>query len=242
VLLPLLHRDQQVWADPERFDPDRFATGQAKTRSPRTPPSHSGRVNEPVSDANSPCTKPYWRSHSYCTATASRRTTATSWTSPNRSPSNRKASNSSQIDDAHTRHVAPKLTPHNRHHTRPDAFREPRRTGIAHVRNTCTPPVIAARSRSMRANSFQGFRQCGTLGLDLVTRSHGSQCPSRAPTAAHPPSRNVEILPERLTHTRNPIHPYRARRNSLRQTPRVLAPCQLASTETNRTHMKQARQ
>jgi unspecific monooxygenase len=34
VLLPLLHRDPQVWADPERFDPDRFAPGQAKTRPP----------------------------------------------------------------------------------------------------------------------------------------------------------------------------------------------------------------
>jgi len=34
VLLPLLHRDPQVWADPEKFDPDRFAPGQAKTRPP----------------------------------------------------------------------------------------------------------------------------------------------------------------------------------------------------------------
>lgn len=34
VLLPLLHRDPHVWADPERFDPDRFAPGQAKTRPP----------------------------------------------------------------------------------------------------------------------------------------------------------------------------------------------------------------
>jgi len=34
VLLPLLHRDRQVWADPEKFDPDRFAPGEAKTRPP----------------------------------------------------------------------------------------------------------------------------------------------------------------------------------------------------------------
>jgi len=34
VLLPLLHRDPLVWPDPERFDPDRFAPGQAKTRPP----------------------------------------------------------------------------------------------------------------------------------------------------------------------------------------------------------------
>jgi unspecific monooxygenase len=34
VLLPLLHRDPQSWPDPERFDPDRFAPGQVKTRPP----------------------------------------------------------------------------------------------------------------------------------------------------------------------------------------------------------------
>jgi cytochrome P450 len=32
VLLPLLHRDPQVWPDPELFDPNRFAPGQAKNR------------------------------------------------------------------------------------------------------------------------------------------------------------------------------------------------------------------
>lgn len=34
VLLPLLHRDPQVWPDPDRYDPDRFAPGQAKSRPP----------------------------------------------------------------------------------------------------------------------------------------------------------------------------------------------------------------
>ncbi|MCX5044914.1 cytochrome P450 [Aldersonia sp. NBC_00410] len=34
VLLPLLHRDPLVWSDPDRFDPGRFAPGQAKTRPP----------------------------------------------------------------------------------------------------------------------------------------------------------------------------------------------------------------
>ena len=34
VFLPLLHRDPQVWPDPDRFDPGRFAPGQAKGRPP----------------------------------------------------------------------------------------------------------------------------------------------------------------------------------------------------------------
>jgi unspecific monooxygenase len=32
ILLPLLHRDPQVWPDPDRFDPGRFLSGHAKNR------------------------------------------------------------------------------------------------------------------------------------------------------------------------------------------------------------------
>ena len=34
VFLPLLHRDPSVWPDPDRFDPARFAPGNAKSRPP----------------------------------------------------------------------------------------------------------------------------------------------------------------------------------------------------------------
>jgi unspecific monooxygenase len=34
VLLPQAHRDPHVWPEPNRFDPNRFAPGQAKTRPP----------------------------------------------------------------------------------------------------------------------------------------------------------------------------------------------------------------
>ena len=43
VLLPLLQRDPQVWPDPERFDPDRFAPGQSKNRAHAYKPFGTGQ-------------------------------------------------------------------------------------------------------------------------------------------------------------------------------------------------------
>ncbi|MCV7331588.1 cytochrome P450 [Mycobacterium cookii] len=43
VVLPLVQRDPQVWADPERFDPDRFAPGRAKNRAHAYKPFGTGQ-------------------------------------------------------------------------------------------------------------------------------------------------------------------------------------------------------
>jgi cytochrome P450 len=43
VVLPLVQRDPQVWPDPERFDPDRFAPGQAKNRAHAYKPFGTGQ-------------------------------------------------------------------------------------------------------------------------------------------------------------------------------------------------------
>jgi unspecific monooxygenase len=43
VLLPILQRDPRVWPDPERFDPDRFAPGQAKNRAHAYKPFGTGQ-------------------------------------------------------------------------------------------------------------------------------------------------------------------------------------------------------
>ena len=43
VVLPLVQRDPQVWADPERFDPDRFAPGRAKDRAHSYKPFGTGQ-------------------------------------------------------------------------------------------------------------------------------------------------------------------------------------------------------
>jgi cytochrome P450 len=43
VVLPLVQRDPQVWPDPERFDPDRFAPGQAKNRAHSYKPFGTGQ-------------------------------------------------------------------------------------------------------------------------------------------------------------------------------------------------------
>jgi cytochrome P450 len=43
VVLPLLQRDPRVWPDPDRFDPDRFAPGQAKNRAHAYKPFGTGQ-------------------------------------------------------------------------------------------------------------------------------------------------------------------------------------------------------
>ena len=43
VVLPLVQRDPQVWPDPERFDPDRFAPGRAKNRAHSYKPFGTGQ-------------------------------------------------------------------------------------------------------------------------------------------------------------------------------------------------------
>ncbi|MGA8328432.1 MAG: cytochrome P450 [Mycobacterium sp.] len=43
VVLPLVQRDPQVWPDPERFDPDRFAPGQSKNRAHAYKPFGTGQ-------------------------------------------------------------------------------------------------------------------------------------------------------------------------------------------------------
>jgi cytochrome P450 len=43
VALPILHRDPHVWPDPERFDPDRFLSGQAKNRAHTYRPFGTGQ-------------------------------------------------------------------------------------------------------------------------------------------------------------------------------------------------------
>ncbi|MGA9492889.1 MAG: cytochrome P450 [Mycobacterium sp.] len=43
VVLPLVQRDPQVWPDPERFDPDRFASGRAKNRAHSYKPFGTGQ-------------------------------------------------------------------------------------------------------------------------------------------------------------------------------------------------------
>jgi unspecific monooxygenase len=43
VLLPLVQRDPHVWPDPERFDPDRFGPGQAKSRAHSYKPFGTGQ-------------------------------------------------------------------------------------------------------------------------------------------------------------------------------------------------------
>ena len=43
VVLSLVQRDPRVWPDPERFDPDRFAPGQMKSRAHAYKPFGAGQ-------------------------------------------------------------------------------------------------------------------------------------------------------------------------------------------------------